>query len=185
MRYSNLDAYLDAYRAQKGDISVVPIPLVADMFERTSAAVSAMLRKGKLEECVIGKNRFVTVRSLLNAKKEELADVESVTKYLVGLARKGIDKVFYEPVMTKIGLSWMIPAHRGKIGEILGEVSRRSHADHGVMLSVLVHRKKTRGVTKPSDQFFDLAKRLNYKWDDEHEFVAKQTKKVLKIYGGT
>jgi hypothetical protein len=167
LEFDTLESYLEAYEKDR-ELGVMPIALVADHLGRTPAAVSAMIRSGRLSEIRIGKNRFVALQSLLEMKNAQDSQVERVEKYLIKQAKAGVRAVFYEPVMAQIGLSTGIPADRNRIGQIL---------------TVLVHRK-TAGTTKPGPGFPGLAEALGYEWDEDSydEFVEEQTDLVLEHY---
>jgi hypothetical protein len=182
LEFDTLESYLEAYEKDR-ELGVMPIALVADHLGRTPAAVSAMIRSGRLSEIRIGKNRFVALQSLLEMKNAQDSQVERVEKYLIKQAKAGVRAVFYEPVMAQIGLSTGIPADRNRIGQILGQISRKSDEENGILLTVLVHRK-TAGTTKPGPGFPGLAEALGYEWDEDSydEFVEEQTDLVLEHY---
>lgn len=178
--YESLVEYLEAY-ADDPTLAVMPIPVVADHLEKTPAAISAMIRTGKLDEVRIKKNRFVLLSSLL-ARQEGFEDqVETVKKYLVKQAKKGTRSLFYEPLMDQVGMKPTTPADRTKIGQILGTISERSYEENGILLSVLVHRK-TAGITNPGPGFFNLAKGMGFKFKDKNDFVEEHTNLVMKAY---
>lgn len=181
MQFNNLCAYLLAHDA-RGDLAAVPVPLVADHLSVSSAAVAAMLKDGRLEGVRIGSNVLVTLASL-QARETKRAGEESVTqRYLEKCAKERVRVIFYEPVMAQVGMTPRVPAHRTRIGNILGEISRKSYAQDGVLLSVLVHQK-TAGVTHPGKGFFKLAREeLNLPYIDADAFVEEQTDKVLAAY---
>lgn len=184
MEFETLGDYLAAYEKDR-ELGVMPIPLVAEYLERTPAAVTAMIRSERLSEIKIGKNRFVSLQSLLDMKRAQDSQVERVMKYLEKQAKAGVRAVFYEPVMAQVGLSTGIPADRNRIGQILGRVSEISYERDGILLSVLVHRK-TAGTTKPGPGFPGLAESLGLDWDeDDYDgFVEEQTDLVLEHYAG-
>ena len=99
------------------------------------------------------------------------------------MAHSGVRSIFYWPIMSSLGLRQISP-DRKKIGEILGDVSRMSLKEHGVLLSALVHCKPhgaTRPTrpTRPSKSFFSFAKEQGLDWDDDDEFVRRQTDAIL------
>jgi hypothetical protein len=181
MMFDALDDYIKAF-AKNRELAIIPIPLVADHLGKSGPAVSAMLRDERLEEIKIGKNRFVGLKSLVDMQDQFDKQVDVVERDLVKQAKKGVEAVYYEPVMAQVGMNTHIPADRNKIGIILGEISERSQAEKGVMLSVLVHRK-TLGTTNPGPGFYGLARNLGYDCEDnDSDFVRKQTARVLKAY---
>lgn len=183
IEYASLGDYLTDCLAGMS-LAVMPVPVVADHLGKTSAAITAMIRAGKLEEIRIKNNRFVKVSSLLDLQDEFENQIRVVTDYLVKLAKNGTHKVYYEPVMTEVDMSPSVPADRTKIGHILGEISQKTYDEKRLLLSVLVHRKAP-GTTRPGPGFFDLARHMGFEWDDDDEFVKKQTKLVLKAYSGS
>ena len=168
-------------RCKADPIPVLPIPMVAEYLNITPAAVVGRAGRGALELFEIGKTKMVTVRSLLTLEEDKERKVATVRRELELLARKGQRRVFYEPIMSAIDLSWRVPAHRTEIGRILGVVSERTNEEDGLMLSVLVHQKKA-GRTLPGPGFFGLADDLGFTWEDNHAFVEDQTDRVLEKY---
>lgn len=180
MKFDTLSDYLDALRAD-ASLSVIPVSLVADHLQITPAAVSARIRAGTLEGARIGGAPFVLLKSLIEERKRFDELVLAVRTALEKRARGRISVVFYEDIMTPIGLQTTVPAHRLLIGRILGKISEQTNEEGKGLLSVLVHRK-TQGTTRPGPGFFELARFLGYEFGDEDAFVAQQTRKVLSKY---
>ena len=188
LEYKDLDEYLDAVAAHPTeDLSLVPVPLLAENDDVTTSAIYGRINRGTLEEIRVGKQRFVSRRSLMRLRVKRLERIEQTEKFLMELAAKGEVRTFYEPVMENVGLTWRLPADRDTIGWDLGAVSRGSYARDKVLLSVLVHRKGT-GATMPSAGFFYLAEDLGFDISEESEpeekraFVEEQTRLVLEKY---
>lgn len=180
---NDLEEYLAAFEENPTFYAAVPPQLVAEYLGVSHAAVMRKLTDGKLTEIKIGKNRLVAVSSILAMNKHWSDQCGVVQKTLEGLASRGRAIVFYNEVMSPIGLKTTIPADRNRIGAILGHVSEISHDQHGVLLSVLVHRS-TQGTTKPGPGFFELAESLGYECQDKNAFVEKETKRVIAAYTG-
>ncbi|MFW0770044.1 hypothetical protein ACLRGH_08445 [Arthrobacter koreensis] len=77
-------------------------------------------------------------------------------------------------------------ADRAAVGRLLGEISRRSHASDGIMLSALVTHKNS---TNEGEGFYKLAAELGEmpsKPTADQKLVAmvEQVKKVHATYGG-
>jgi hypothetical protein len=179
--FLHLTAYIEA-QSQHDDLTAVPIPLVADHLQVTPAAIVAMLKTDRLDGVKIGNSTMVKLASLQRRHDERSKEVEIVFEYLKQRAKNGTRVIFYEPVMAAVNMTPRVPAHRTRIGQILGEVSKRTYKEKGVLLSILVHQK-TAGVTRPGKGFFKLAHDdIELSWDDEDEFVREQTDKVLKAY---
>jgi len=179
LQFETLAEYISAYRADPSIVGL-PVPVVAEPLGLSPAAVTARVRSGSLEGLRIGRHSFVALQSLLNDEDKMAADVLAVERYLWKQAKAGVTAIFYEPVMATVGLTPRVPAERNRIGAILGKVSENSMEEGKVMLSVLVHRK-TAGVTRPGPGFFDLARHFGFEFEDEDDFVKKQTAKVLKL----
>lgn len=185
MHFDSVNDYLEAYRSDPYKHGVLPVPLVAEYLERSAPAVTAMLRAGNLAKISIGKNRFVQTSSLLERDDEEAKDVAKVRGYLMNMISRGETSTFYEPVMEAVGLTTTTPAHRTKIGAILDKISKGSHEEKGVVLSVLVHRK-TAGTTRPGPGFWGMVESVglyNPDEQDKDDFVRAHTKLVMKKYG--
>lgn len=181
MHFATLSDYLDAHREDPG-LAFVPIPLVAEHLELSPATVRGMIKSGKLDQVLVGKNTFISAQSLVALHENRYDEFLKVKHFLETLARTGTSSIFYEPVMNEIGLTPRVPAHRAYIGKILGEVSKATHSEKNVLLSVIVHGKKL-GKTRPGSGFFDLAlNELKYQWTDDDEFVKAETERVLNAY---
>jgi hypothetical protein len=179
--FTDLTAYLHEFKSSQTGLAGIPIPLVAEHLGVTHAAVTRQLREGPLREIKIGKSRLVSVESLLARERHRESQRAEVETFLEKAATEGRTSVFYEEIMTPLGMSTRVPADRTRIGEILGEISEDTEAASGILLSVLVHRKSS-GVSKPGPGFFNLAEWLGYEWDDDAEFIQDETVKVLKHY---
>ncbi|MFZ1427756.1 MAG: hypothetical protein WAS21_13390 [Geminicoccaceae bacterium] len=178
--FEGLREYLAAYEKDP-TLAVVPVPLVAEYFGITAPSVTARLRSAKLDGLRIGRQSFVLISSIVKLQKSQQAEIRTVEEILIYNAKNQCRIVFYEPIMTPIGLKTDIPWDRKRIGEILGDISRNSHKAHNVLLSVLVHRSKS-GATQPGKGFFELAAELGYDVDDERKFVTEETERVLRTY---
>ncbi len=185
MKFESVADYLVAYQKDPYNHGILPVPLVAEYLDRSPPAVTSMLRAGSLTEMVIGKNKFVQTSSLLEKDDAEAKDVAIVRQYLMNMIARGETATFYEPIMTAIGLTTTTPAHRTKIGAILDKISRDSHEERGVVLSVLVHRK-TAGTTRPGPGFWGMVESeglFDPEEQDKDDFVKQHTKLVMKKYG--
>lgn len=185
MKFATVNDYLEAYRDDPYNHGVLPIPLIAEYLDRSAPAITAMLKAGSLTEVTIGKNRFVQTASVLEKDDAEAKDVATVRQYLMDMIARGETATFYEPLMTAIGLTTSVPAHRTRIGAILDRISKDSHEERGVVLSVLVHRK-TAGTTRPGPGFWGMVEAeglFNSKEQDKDDFVKQHTKLVMKKYG--
>lgn len=173
------ESSIDYIKHCKSDpIPALPIPVIAEYLDITPAAVMGRAGRGALEIIEIGKTKMISVRSLLAVEGEFERKVSVVRTELEILARRGDRHIFYEPIMTAVGLNWRVPADRTAIGEVLGAVSEATFEEDNLMLSVLVHKKKP-GQTMPGAGFFDLATSLGFKWRDDRKFVEDQTDRVL------
>lgn len=179
-RFDSLAEYINT-QTDKGDLAAVPIPLVAKHLNVSSPAVNAMLNDGRLDGVRIGNSTLVTLSSLQARQTRQAGHERTIQKYLTRVAQAGTRVVFYEPVMAQVGMTPRIPADRSRIGGILGAVSENTYAKDGVLLSVLVHQKRA-GTTRPGSGFFDLARKLGFKWDNDDVFVKRQTDKVIATY---
>lgn len=184
MKFDALADYLEAYQDDPYNHGVLPIPLIAEYLDRSAPAVAAMLKAGGLTEITIGKNRFVQTSSLLEKDDAEAKDAATVRQYLMDMIARGETSTFYDPIMKIIGLTTTTPAHRTKIGAILDRISKDSHEEKGVVLSVLVHRK-TAGTTRPGPGFWGMVQGeglFDPDEQDKDDFVREHTKLVLRKY---
>jgi hypothetical protein len=186
--FKTLADYIKA-QTKRDHLAGVPIPLVAEHLDVSPAAVTAMLNqpdgaRNRLDGVRIGKTSKTTLVTLasLRARKTRYDDeVDSIYEYLREHAKGGTRAIFYDPVMTQVGLTWRVPADCGRIGGILAGVSKKSLEKHRVLLSVLVHQKRA-GVTRPGDGFFELLSELRIEFDNRDRFVEEETDKVLAAY---
>ena len=109
-----------------------------------------------------GRNRTAELSSL----------VEKIWQVLMRIAKSG-KLVSYPEAMAHLRLWPDIPADLSLFEEILAEVSTRSYQQSQVLLSVVVSTQ-TRDA-KPSEAFFDLAKKLGCNGlNNSSDFVYKQ-----------
>jgi len=177
--------YLDAFSRDPRSLAILPLQTVADFRGVTRAAIDAMIRTGKLKDIRIGKTRYVQVASLVALEKAYDAQVAKVRAFLEDCAREK-KIVFYEPVMALVGMKTTVPADRTAMGAILGTISEQTWAEHGVLLSIIVHRN-TQGKTRPGPGFLNLAEHLGLEWDEEDvdAFLDQQTENVWAFYAFT
>jgi len=184
MSYDSPTTYLRALEHDPS-LAIMSVQMVAEFRGVTRAAIDRLLRLGRLEEIKVGKTRYVRASSVVALQSGEDERIAKVKRYLEDCAREGTHHLFYDPVMSSVGLSWQVPNDRWVIGVILGEISRQTWRDHRIVLSVLVH-KKTPGVTKPGPGFFGLFDEDEFaefeEWDDDAELVERETQKVLRFY---
>jgi len=189
--FPTISQYLDELKENK-NLAVVSMSMAAEMRNTTRAGIERMIQMEKISWAKIGKTRCVLAKSLIEAKDKYDEEIATVRKVLEEHATRG-EKVFYEQVMTPIGLRTNVPAHRTKIGQILGDISHQTFNEPNekntpILLSVLVH-KKTAGRTLPSEGFFNLVESLNehygcaYDYDDRNSFVEEQMGYVFNLYG--
>jgi hypothetical protein len=180
MKFESVAAYLRTLETD-ARIAVLPLQLAANLRGVTRGAIDRMVRLRQLEEIRIGKSRFVRAWNLIERDRKHLADVAAVRTFIETRARSGEKRMFYEPVMSVVGLRPAVPADRAAIGEILCEISAETKKESGILLTVLVHRKSA-GQTRPGPGFKHLAKTLGYRWDDYDGFLDRQTQLVLNHY---
>ena len=174
----------DYLRALEKDpkLAIMTMQDVATHRGVSRAAIDRMLRLNQLKEIRIGKTRYVRAWSVIDLRKERDEQVARVREFLEEMAHKR--KILtYDPVMSLIGLTHTVPADRNHIGNILGSVSEQTWAENKTLLSVIVHRK-TQGKTRPGPGFFNLVESLGILWDNEDEFLERETNKVWDIYAG-
>ena len=87
-------------------------------------------------------------------------------------------RVLYQQVMDLTMLSVGDPDDSRIIDKILGDITRASFAESGILLGVLVHEKGSSNSIL-GDAFFDLVKSLGYTYQHANKFVEQQT---IKIY---
>lgn len=186
MTFETAEDYLNALQ-HDSSLAILPLQMVADYRGVTRAAIDRMVRIGQLEEIKIEGTRYVRAASLLQRQKGREQQIETVRAFLNAWAqeqaRTSQKPLTYEPVMAEVGMSPSVPADRTAIGGILDAISRQSQQEHGIILSVIVHRK-TAGRTRPGPGFFELAKSLGLfkEGDDENVLIERETRKVWEFY---
>jgi predicted DNA-binding transcriptional regulator AlpA len=108
------------------------------------------------------------------------AQVARIREILDRQARRGT-RVFYEDIMEKVGLWQDGPLARVQMDWILEQASRHSHAEHKVLIGVLVHERAPRKGL-PSESFFSLAESLGYQVGSHDSFVDQEIKRIFNIY---
>lgn len=183
VHFNTPEDYFSALKSDPAECAIVPVQMIADLRGVTRGAIVRMIDIGQLKEIKIGKTRYVRASSYIDLMQEFDRRVKRVYEFLEDCARQR-KTVTYDPVMSKVGLRWQVPADRLTIGNILGAVSRKSSAETEteILLSVLVCRK-TSGKPRPGDGFFELSAGLGYDWEDNDEFVKEQTERVFDYYG--
>jgi hypothetical protein len=164
----------------------IPIPFAASALGIEQTTIRAYVRSGQLKPFLLTsewdeKWTGVSGRSLLKelqARDQQVADL--VDPIIYDLKELGGERIEYGKLMPKFGLSANNPHHRNLIGQVLGEVSKRSYDEHKVMLSVQVVRKHDQ---LPSEPFFDLAVGLGaMREDTDHEeFVKRHLRKIREL----
>jgi hypothetical protein len=188
MEFAEVGEYVKA-ASKDHTLALMPIPMVADLFDITGAGVSARVRNGSLKDIRVGGSRYILLESVFDTLSKFEKDVETVRRYLEAQARMGVASVEYGPVMSLVGMSPGISADRTKIGRILGAVSVGTIRDGKGLLTAIVHLK---GTKMPSEKgFFDLVDSLVGQgkiapWQSKHktraEFVAAEIRRVLRSY---
>ncbi|TXN14108.1 helix-turn-helix domain-containing protein [Methylobacterium sp. WL122] len=180
MDFKDATDYFRAYAADPAACAIFPLQMIADLRNVSRGAIVGMIDTGKLKEIKIGKVRYVRASSYIDLLKEQERRDQQVLKFLTEAAARR-EVVTYEPVMSLVGLRWQTPADRNTVGAILGRISEDTFKKHGVLLSVIVHRK-TPGKTRPGKGFFELAEYLGYDWEDEDTFIDEETEKLWDFY---
>lgn len=88
-------------------------------------------------------------------------------------SRKSIET--YKPVGAPLGLE----AYDQRLWKLLGECSEHSHETDGVLISAVVVNYEE-GV--PGGQFFEIAKKLGYRFRDPLKFWTKHLRLVHETY---
>ena len=180
MNFNTTKDYLRAFERDPAAGAIMPIQMIADLRGVTRGAIVHMIDTGQLRQIKIEKTRYIQTASFVAYENEIKRRTQIVYSFLEDLARQR-RTCFYDPVMSCIGLRWQTPADRQTIGAMLGQISRETVEDNGILLSVLVH-KKSAGRSKPGNGFFELAAGLGYEWDDPDEFVEEEIQKVWALY---
>ncbi|MGL3104621.1 hypothetical protein [Bradyrhizobium sp. BR 1432] len=181
MQYADIRDYIHAL-GRNPELAVISLQMAADFRRVSRAAIDRMVRIGQLQEVKIKNTRCVLARDLVKLAEAFEHEVQIVRDYLAEAAASR-NVVFYEQVMKVLGLSRTVPAHRTKIGEILGKVSEESFARRKILLSAIVHRK-TAGRTAPGPGFLPLARQLGFSWQDDRLFVEQQVERAFDHYAG-
>lgn len=167
----------------------VPYPVAGAALGVEATTVRAYVRSGQLEPLNLhsadpkGRWPGVSARSVLEEVERRDAQVNDlvgpVLKALLKLKGEAIE---YAKLMPQFGLSAQNPHHRLLIAKVLGEVSKRTHETHKVLLTAAVVRKDT---GQPSEPFFWLAMELGY-LDEDGDYAAfwkRHMTKIRKLFG--
>jgi hypothetical protein len=180
MQFGTASAYIEALKRDL-TLALVPLTVAAEALDITRAAIDRMLRAGQLEEIQIGAIRYVRAQSLIDREQDFIEQVAVVRAELERIAAAGGTADGYQPLMSKIGLSHKVPADRRKIGEILGEVSRQTLKEHGILLSAIVHHK---GTDRPGKGFANyFREKADPEWQgDDDAWIDYQMQRVWNFY---
>lgn len=135
----------------------------------------ATLRKEQLPETLSASKQDLPQRDSASS-----ADLATVYELLEKHAKSGT-AMPYKQVMTQIRLWPDLPEDRAKVEQILERVSRKSHLEGKGLLGVLVHENTTE-KSRPSHEFFRLAKELGYSYANQDVFVQEQTERLFEFY---
>lgn len=173
------EEYMRAF-AKNRSLAIITVSMAADLFDIGSSAVTARIKRNALEGIKISGTVYVLAASVMEAIEDTDKKVSIVKAYLEAQVRSGITSVEYTPTMALIGLDPKRSSDRAKISQILGRVSEETYKADGILLTVIVHQKNT---TMPTEGgFFGLLRKLEIEWDDNEQFVAAETKRVVKKY---
>lgn len=94
------------------------------------------------------------------------------------------ERLFYKDVMVPVMLSPDVPDDLAAVDEILADISRKSHTEKGVLLSVLVCERPEdpRRSPLPNKAFFALAESLGYAYTNPWSFVDQQIRRLFDVY---
>ena len=198
-RMTTPNAYLDAVRHDPMT-SMVPLGVAQAVLACTRSAIIEKIKVGHLHGVLISvedKNyRGVTLASLLRVidtpRAEKLSDDDArriVKDTLIRIAKdRNIRPVIiYSKIMEPVGMTWRNPQHRGRIGQLLGELSESSYratsvnGHKGFLISAMVVQK---GTGRPNAQFFCLARELGAlgESEDEDDFWRGQLSAIRDHY---
>lgn len=109
--------------------------------------------------------------------------LHKIHELLVEKAKKATC-IFESEIMRSIGLLPDADGDRKTIQEILSELSRRSHEEHGFMIGALAVEYRPAHQSHPGTDFFALAKSLGYECplDGERKFFIKQMVLAFEFY---
>jgi hypothetical protein len=171
--------YMRAAAVDPG-LAIVPYQIAADAWGVTRSAIVGMVNRRKLEELRIEGSRFIMVTSI-NRLLSDVQSKKDKLRILIEAAAAKRKILFYSNVMIEIGMNSAIPDDRGRIAQLLCDISLDSHKEKGILSSVIVHRKGPE-PTSPGEGFFDLAKELGYHCESKSQFIQSQIEKTWDEY---
>jgi hypothetical protein len=175
--------------AMSPNFAMIPHSMAAALLDVEVSTVQGYIRRGMLQEVVIGPDRRWVgvlardVKSLLVKKSRDVVRVAKLIKPILLDAAKNHTTVEYAAaLMAPIGLDHTHSRDRDLIGKALGRVSTKTHKTDERLLSVLAVRKDT-GM--PNSAFFGLAKDLGSMSEtmSEDVFFRRERKAVFAAYG--
>lgn len=176
--FPDVRTYLSALTADPA-LAVIGTGMAAKALNLKRGAIEQRIARGSLEAVRIGSSVHVIAKSVATVLDRYEKLVSTIDAKLRGLAKKR-GTITYKPLMQSIGLDHRLSNERKRIGEVLGEVSRRSFKEKKVMLSVLVI-DKVRGL--PSTGFYSLYEELfEEAIEDERAVFEDQRDKVFRAY---
>lgn len=181
-KFDTVEEYLEALSRDPRGFAIISMNAAATALDLARSSAERMAADGRLTLISMPGLKGVRARDvsdILNAKREERRKVVAVLEKAAHQQKP----VFYDAVMSPIGLDHTLSVDRNRIGHILGRISRESHQQDGILLSVLVHKKGRKlDETLPSDAFFGLAEDLDLDVSDKRAFVKRQMRLVYKHY---
>ncbi|MDE2774291.1 MAG: hypothetical protein OXI46_11415 [Gemmatimonadota bacterium] len=176
--FESADEYITALRKKPRKYAIIPKSLAGKALGLSRAGITKQVETGKLAEVGVSGRRYLLARGVANSLENERRLTERIRKILEDLAGDG-RTITYGKLMGSVEMSSQRPPDRDKIGKILGRISKATHDESRIMLSVLVVRKHD---SLPSPPFFSLAKKLGFRWSSDSRFVEKHTELVWSKY---
>ena len=174
--------------ARNRKLAMIPVSMAAALLEVEVATVQGYIRRGLLEEIVVGPGRAWVgvsadgVRAMRLGKLRQIRGLAKVAEPILLQAAKARTTIEYgADLMKPLGLDHQYARDRDMIGKVLGSISTRTYRRDNRLLSVLAVRKDT-GM--PNTVFFDLARDLgamSRTKTDEH-FFRHEKKAVFDAY---
>jgi hypothetical protein len=179
-QFKDVVTYIDAL-AKDPTLAIVSKKMAGVALGITRPAIAARIKNGSLATIEIGGAKHPRASALISARAQELSEITIIREFLEGIAARR-EVVTYEPVMGLLGMKTDNPHHRTKIGILLGELSRATYYENGILLSVLVHLKKPTGRSRPSSAFDKLIDEFDLDVPNVAAFIDEEIEEVWELY---
>lgn len=189
LEFSSVAEWVQAV-AKGRPVAIMPASMAAEVLGLTENTIKTQLKSGTKPgmSIMIDGKAYVSVEYVQDQIEAWEADVAKIRSKLERIASRR-EKITYGDLMAAFDMSSRSARDRNKIGYVLGYISRQTWEEHGIFLSVIVHRKGPEPTT-PGPGYEGLLVSMMDEYEgfyfdpdrDLSETVAEHLEKVWNFY---